>query len=157
VAAIGRILCISGPNLNLLGKREPAIYGHETLAEIHKRLEARARSLRVAIDARQTNHEGVIVDWIGDAAGEGEDGCAGLLLNAGAYTHTSMAIYDALRATSIPCVEVHVSNPDAREVYRRRSYIARACIGRVAGFGGDSYELALEGLVRWLQRDRPRS
>jgi 3-dehydroquinate dehydratase-2 len=155
VAAIRRILCISGPNLNLLGKREPAIYGHETLAEIHKRLEARARSLRVAIDARQTNHEGVIVDWIGNATDEGEDGCAGLLLNAGAYTHTSMAIYDALRATSIPCVEVHLSNPDAREVYRRRSYIARTCIGRVAGFGGDSYELALEGLVRWLERGPP--
>ena len=157
MVAIRRILCISGPNLNVLGKREPAIYGHETLAEIHERLDARARSLHVAIDARQTNHEGVIVDWIGKAADPAEGGCAGILINAGAYTHTSLAIYDALRSVAIPCVEVHVSNPDAREAYRRRSYIARICIGRVAGFGGDSYELALEGLVRWLERRRASS
>jgi 3-dehydroquinate dehydratase-2 len=144
-----RILCISGPNLQLLGTREPDVYGRATLAEIHGRLEARARSLGVELQARQTNHEGVIVDWIGEAPGAP---FAGLLLNPGAYTHTSIAIYDALRAVGLPCVEVHLSNPDAREPFRRRSYIARACIGRVAGFGADSYELALEGLVRFLAR-----
>jgi 3-dehydroquinate dehydratase-2 len=144
-----RILCISGPNLQLLGTREPEVYGRETLAEIHARLQARGGELGVEVEARQTNHEGAIVDWIGSAPA---DGFAGLLLNPGAYTHTSIAIYDALRATSLPCVEVHLSNPDAREPFRRRSLIARACIGRVAGFGADSYELALQGLVRSLAR-----
>src|SRR5262249_20769099 len=120
-----RILCISGPNLQLLGTREPEVYGHETLAQIHARLEARAKSLRVELDARQTNHEGQIVDWIGTAPA---DGFAGLLLNPGAYTHTSIAILDAVRAVGLPCVEVHLSNPDAREPLRRRSYLARACI-----------------------------
>lgn len=144
-----RILCISGPNLQLLGKREPEVYGRETLAEIHTRVETHARSLGVKIDTRQTNHEGTIVDWIGAAPG---DGFAGLLLNPGGYTHTSIAILDALRAVGLPCIEVHLSNPDAREPFRRRSYVARACVGRVAGFGADSYELALDGLVRVLRR-----
>jgi 3-dehydroquinate dehydratase-2 len=148
-----RILCISGPNLQLLGKREPDVYGDETLARIHERLEARARALGVSVDARQSNHEGTIVDWIGDAT---KDGYHGLLLNPAGYTHTSVAILDALRAVPIPCVEVHLSNPDAREPFRRRSWTARACIARVAGFGGDSYELALEGLVRRLERARGR-
>jgi 3-dehydroquinate dehydratase II len=147
-----RILCISGPNLQLLGTREPAVYGRETLGEIHSRLEARARSLGVEIEARQTNHEGAIVDWIGGAP---RDGFAGLLLNPGAYTHTSIAILDALRAVALPCIEVHLSNPDAREPMRRRSYVARACVGRVAGFGAGSYELALDGLVRLLQGPPP--
>jgi 3-dehydroquinate dehydratase-2 len=132
-----------------LGTREPEVYGRETLAEIHDRLRARGRELGAEVDARQTNHEGTIVDWIGGAPA---DGFAGLVLNPGAYTHTSIAIYDALRATSLPCVEVHLSNPDAREPFRRRSRVARACIGRVAGFGADSYELGLEGLLRWLAR-----
>jgi 3-dehydroquinate dehydratase-2 len=140
-----RVLCISGPNLQLLGTREPEVYGKETLAQIHARLEERARALGVGVDARQTNHEGTIVDWIGAARA---DGFAGLLLNPGAYTHTSIAIYDAVRAVALPCVEVHLSNPDAREAFRRRSRVAPACIGRVAGFGGASYELALEGLAR---------
>jgi 3-dehydroquinate dehydratase II len=147
-----RILCISGPNLQLLGTREPNVYGRETLAEIHTRLEIRARSLGLDVEARQTNHEGTIVDWIGAAPA---DGFGGLLLNPGAYTHTSIAILDALSAASLPCVEVHLSNPDAREPFRRRSLIARACVGRVAGFGGDSYELALDGLARLLQRRDP--
>jgi 3-dehydroquinate dehydratase-2 len=144
-----RILCISGPNLQLLGTREPGVYGRTTLAEIHARLEARARALGAEVATRQTNHEGGIVDWIGEAR---EAGFAGLLLNPGAYTHTSIAIYDALRAVALPCVEVHLSNPDAREPFRRRSYIARACVGRVSGFGPESYELALEGLVRVVSR-----
>jgi 3-dehydroquinate dehydratase II len=144
-----RVLCISGPNLQLLGTREPDVYGRETLAEIHARLEKRARALGVELDARQTNHEGTLVDWIGEAP---KNKVSGLILNPGAYTHTSIAILDALSAVALPCIEVHLSNPDAREAFRRRSYVARACVGRVAGFGGDSYELALEGLVRVLAR-----
>ncbi|HEY8090638.1 MAG TPA: type II 3-dehydroquinate dehydratase [Polyangiaceae bacterium] len=144
-----RILCVSGPNLQLLGTREPEVYGRATLAEIHAGLAAKARALGAEVDARQTNHEGSIVDWIGAARA---DGFQGLLLNPGAYTHTSIAIYDALRAVALPCVEVHLSNPEAREPFRRRSRVARACIGRVAGFGPDSYELALDGLVRFLSR-----
>jgi 3-dehydroquinate dehydratase-2 len=143
-----RILCISGPNLQLLGTREPAIYGTETLAQIHDRLAARAGELGATVDCRQTNHEGAIVDMIGGALGKFD----GLLLNAGAFTHTSIAILDALKAVAIPCVEVHLSNPDAREAFRRRSRMAAACVGRVAGFGGESYLLALAGLVRLLSR-----
>jgi 3-dehydroquinate dehydratase-2 len=150
-AATTRVLCISGPNLQLLGTREPGVYGSETLAQIYARLDARSRSLGIGLEARQTNHEGTIVDWIGSAPAAG---FAGLLLNPGAYTHTSIAILDALSAVALPCVEVHLSNPDAREPFRRRSRVARACVGRVAGFGGDSYELALEGLVRLLERRR---
>jgi 3-dehydroquinate dehydratase-2 len=145
------VLCISGPNLQLLGKREPEIYGKVTLAEIHAHLEKRAASLGARLEARQTNHEGTIVDWIGEAPGAR---VSGLILNPGAFTHTSIAIYDALRSVGLPCVEVHLSNPDAREPFRRRSKIAAACIGRVAGFGADSYELALEGLVRALAASR---
>ena len=118
-----RILCISGPNLQLLGKREPTIYGSDTLDEIHERLGARGKALGAVVEARQTNHEGAIVDWIGAAR---DEGFSGLLLNPGAYTHTSIAIYDALRAAALPCVEVHLSNPDAREPFRRRSYAVRS-------------------------------
>lgn len=142
-----RVLCISGPNLQLLGTREPEIYGLETLADIHERLAVRAQELGCEFTGRQTNHEGEIVTWIGESRGHID----GLLLNPGAYTHTSIAIYDALRATGIPCVEVHLSNPDAREAFRRRSRVAPACIGRVAGFGGESYLLALAGLVTSLK------
>jgi 3-dehydroquinate dehydratase-2 len=149
VAAALRVLCISGPNLQLLGTREPEVYGSATLAEIHARLAARAAALGIDVDARQTNHEGTIVDWIGASRG---DGFAGMLLNPGAYTHTSIAIHDAIKAVALPCVEVHLSNPDAREPFRRRSRIARACVGRVAGFGPDGYELALEGLTRRITR-----
>jgi 3-dehydroquinate dehydratase II len=144
-----RLLCLSGPNLQLLGTREPEVYGRTTLPEIHARLQERARALGVSVEGRQSNHEGALVDWIGAARG---DGFAGLLLNPGAYTHTSIAIYDALRAVALPCIEVHLSNPDAREAFRRRSRVAPACVGRVSGFGPDSYELALDGLVRILSR-----
>ena len=150
-ASATRILCISGPNLQLLGTREPDVYGRETLPEIYARLERRAHALGVAIETRQTNHEGTIVDWIGESRSAGVHG---LILNPGAYTHTSIAILDALSAVALPCIEVHLSNPDAREPFRRRSRIARACVGRVSGFGGDSYELALEGLARLLARPR---
>ena len=147
MTAAARVLCLSGPNLQLLGTREPEVYGRATLAEIHARLAARARELGAELDARQSNHEGTLVDWIGDAR---TSGFAGLLLNPGAYTHTSIAIHDALKAVALPCVEVHLSNPDAREAFRHRSRVARACLGRVAGFGADSYLLALEGLLRFL-------
>ena len=143
-----RVLVLSGPNLQLLGTREPEIYGKETLGEIHGRLEARGRELGAAVEAFQSNHEGALLDRIGAARGSFE----GLLLNAGAFTHTSLALFDALKAAAVPCVEVHLSNPEARESYRRSSMVAPACIGKVSGFGGDSYVLALEGLIRWLSR-----
>ena len=142
-----RVLVLSGPNLQLLGTREPAIYGTETLAQIHRRVARRGAELGVAVTAEQSNHEGVLLDRIGAAPGRFD----GLLLNAGAYTHTSLALYDALRAVALPCVEVHLSNPEAREAYRSASRVAPACIAKVAGFGGESYVLALEGLVRWLE------
>jgi 3-dehydroquinate dehydratase-2 len=149
-----RILCISGPNLQLLGTREPKVYGRTTLAEIHARLERRAAALGVEIEVRQSNHEGTIVDWIGESRATG---IHGLIINPGAYTHTSIALLDAVTAVALPCVEVHLSNPDAREPFRHQSHVARACVGRVAGFGADSYELALEGLVRVLALGRSRA
>lgn len=147
-----RVLCISGPNLQMLGTREPEVYGTETLEQIHARLGTRASELGLGLEARQTNHEGTIIDWIGSARKEGFDG---ILINAGAYSHTSLAIFDALRASALPCVEMHLSNPEAREEYRHRSVIAPACIGKVAGFGGDSYLLALEGLYKKTHGHRP--
>jgi 3-dehydroquinate dehydratase-2 len=144
---------LSGPNLQLLGAREPEIYGKETLDDIHARLEARAAELGASVEAFQSNHEGALLDRIGAAKGSFD----GLLLNAAALTHTSLALFDALKAVGqppapLPCVEVHLSNPEAREAYRHESKVAAACVGKVSGFGGDSYVLALEGLVRWLAR-----
>ncbi len=148
-----RVLCLSGPNLQLLGTREPEIYGKETLADVHARLIARGDELGVAVTARQSNHEGELCDWIGEARGSFD----GILLNAAAYTHTSLALFDAIKAVALPCVEVHISNPEAREAYRRSSQIAPACVAKVSGFGTDSYVLALEGLVRWFaKRGGPR-
>jgi 3-dehydroquinate dehydratase II len=141
------VLVISGPNLDRLGKREPGIYGDETLAEIHDRLHRLAQECGVWTEGRQSNHEGDIVDWIGAAA---DQGFVGILLNPGAYTHTSVAIYDAIRGAMLPTVEIHLSNPDARESFRKRSFVAPACVGRVAGFGGDSYLLGLRGLLAIL-------
>ncbi|MBK6460008.1 MAG: 3-dehydroquinate dehydratase [Myxococcales bacterium] len=146
-----RIACFSGPNLQLLGQREPDVYGTETLAAIHARLHATAACLDIDLDARQTNHEGTLCDWIAELPGTAD----GLLLNAGAYTHTSIALLDALRGTGVVCVEVHLSNPEAREPFRRVSRVAAACIGKVCGFGGDSYLLALDGLVRVLRASAP--
>lgn len=143
------ILVLSGPNLQLLGTREPDVYGKETLTEIHARVAARGLELGVDIDAFQSNHEGELLDRIGRAPA---DGFAGMLLNAGAYTHTSLALHDAIRAVHLPCVEVHLSNPEAREAFRHVSRVAPACIGKIAGFGGESYVLGLEALVRWLAK-----
>jgi 3-dehydroquinate dehydratase-2 len=145
------ILCISGPNLQLLGAREPSIYGTTTLAQIHDALNAAALSHNATVTCRQSNHEGDIVTWIGEALGTHH----GILINPGALTHTSIAIYDALKAVALPTVEVHLSNPDARESFRRRSRVAAACLGRVAGFGDASYTLALAGLIGALRRASP--
>ncbi len=147
-----KILCISGPNLQLLGKREPAIYGSETLASIHRRMVDRAGQIGARIEARQSNHEGEIVTWICDALGEFD----GLVLNPGAYSHTSYAIHDAIKAVGLPCVEVHLSHIDGREEFRRQSHVAPACVGRVSGFGAESYMLGLDGIVGYLRAHEPR-
>lgn len=141
-------MVLSGPNLQLLGTREPEIYGTTTLADLHARLVARGAELGARVTTRQSNHEGTLCDWIGESRGEFD----GLLLNAGAYTHTSIALLDALKAVALPCVEVHVSNPEAREPFRHTSRIAAACVAKVSGFGPESYVLALEGLIGWLAR-----
>ena len=145
------VLVLSGPNLQLLGTREPEIYGKETLADIHARLAALGEELGVTVDCRQSNHEGDLLDWLGSAP---KDGFAGALINGGAFTHTSLALYDAIRAIGLPVVEVHLSNPEAREAYRKESKRAPACVGKVAGFGANSYLLALRGLVDRLDAKR---
>lgn len=143
-----KVLVLSGPNLDRLGRREPEIYGPTTLAQIHERLAREAKARGASVECRQSNHEGDLVTWIGSA---GDDGFAGILINPGALTHTSYALYDALRGVGLPAVEVHISNPDAREPFRRRSRIAPAVFGRIAGFGAASYSLALTGLLDRLE------
>lgn len=145
-----RVLVLSGPNLDRLGSREPGIYGTVTLDAIHERLAREGAAVDVEVVCRQSSHEGELVVWTNRAA---DDGFAGVLLNAGAYTHTSIALFDAIKASGLPVVEVHLSNPDAREVFRRRSRIAPACVARVAGFGATSYSLGLAGLVDRLRRE----
>ncbi|HEX3596886.1 MAG TPA: type II 3-dehydroquinate dehydratase [Polyangiaceae bacterium] len=147
-----RILVLSGPNLDRLGRREPHIYGHDTLAQIYARLADHAAERGVEVDCRQSNHEGALVDWINAAK---DDGFGGILLNAGALTHTSYALYDSLKGAELPAVEVHISNPDARETFRHVSCIAPAVKARVAGFGPQSYTVALDGLLGVL-REAPR-
>jgi 3-dehydroquinate dehydratase II len=142
------VLVLSGPNLDRLGRREPGIYGTTTLADIHARLAQLSGERGATVDCRQSNHEGALIDWIGEAA---DGGFHGVLINPGALTHTSYALYDALRGSGLLAIEVHLSNPDAREPFRRRSKIAPACAGRVAGFGADSYVLAFDGLMRLLE------
>ncbi len=135
------IYVLNGPNLNLLGTREPEIYGAQTLDEIAGALEDRARKLGLAIDMRQSNHEGHLVDWLHEASAEG---AKAVILNAGAFTHSSIALYDAIKAIRVPVIEVHLSNPQARESFRRRSYVAAAAKGSISGFGALSYQLALD-------------
>jgi len=142
-----KILVLSGPNLDRLGTREPQIYGHTTLAQIHDGLAHSAKALGASVDCRQSNNEGDLVGWIGSAS---DDGFAGILINAGSYTHTSYALHDAIKGSPLPVVEVHISNPEAREAFRHVSVIAGACIAKVAGFGPDSYRTALEALLRRL-------
>jgi 3-dehydroquinate dehydratase II len=135
------IYVLNGPNLNLLGSREPEVYGSDTLDDIAGRLEDRARQLGLAIDLRQSNHEGHLIDWLHEAQAEG---AKAVILNAGGFTHSSIALLDAVRAVSVPVIEVHLSNPQARESFRRRSLIAPAAVGTIAGFGALGYELALD-------------
>ena len=142
-----RVLILNGPNLNLLGLREPEIYGRTTLAELEELCAAWAKPLGFAVDFRQSNTEGVLVDWIQ----ESREAFSGLILNAGAYTHTSVALYDALKAVPTPAVEVHLSNPFAREPFRHHSYISPAAIGVICGFGAAGYRLALEALATHLK------
>lgn len=137
-----RILVLNGPNLNLLGTREPGIYGTRTLADVERRLTERAGA-RAAIDFRQSNHEGELVTWIQEAGAAG----AGVILNAGAYTHTSVALRDAISAAKAEVIEVHLSNTYAREAFRHHSYISAVARGVIAGFGPLSYDLALEALL----------
>lgn len=142
-----RIGVLHGPNLNLLGRREPGIYGATTLSEVDAALTALAGELGVTLESYQSNHEGGLVDRIQETA-EGTDG---FVVNAGGYTHTSVALRDALTGVGRPFVEVHVSNVYARESFRRESLLAPVALGTVAGFGADSYLLAVRGLVRHLQ------
>ncbi len=141
------IFVLSGPNLNLLGLREPHIYGKDTLDDVRHRCEARAASLSHAIDFRQTNHEGVLIDWVQEA----REGACGLVINPAGYGHTSVALHDALKALEIPIVECHLSNPAAREAFRHRSYVSPVARGVIAGFGAASYELAIEAVAALAQ------
>lgn len=140
------IFVLNGPNLNLLGLREPEIYGHDTLDDIAGMLEDRARALDLSVDLRQSNHEGHLIDWLHEA--QATDAKA-VLLNAGAFTHTSFALYDAIRSITTPVIEVHLSNPNAREEYRRHSFVGMAAKGTISGFGALSYMLALEAAARF--------
>ncbi|MFO7536173.1 MAG: type II 3-dehydroquinate dehydratase [Kiritimatiellia bacterium] len=143
---MSRVLVINGPNLNLLGIREPGIYGSGTLADLVEAVRKQAAGLGVELEAVQANGEGELVSSIHSALGRFD----GILINPGAYTHTSVALRDAIQGVALPCVEVHLSNVHAREDFRQRSLTAPACIGVVAGFGPRSYGLALEGLVAYL-------
>jgi 3-dehydroquinate dehydratase II len=145
------VYVLNGPNLNLVGQREPEIYGADTLASIEQRLREQAAGAGLEIVFRQTNHEGVLVDWIQEA----RDGASALILNAGAYTHTSIAILDALRALTAPVVEVHLSNIFKREPYRHHSYVSPAATGVICGFGAQSYRLALAALIEILEPSAP--
>jgi 3-dehydroquinate dehydratase II len=140
------IFVLNGPNLNMVGVREPAIYGVETLADIRRRTEARAKSLGHTIDFRQSNVEGELVSWIQEA----RERAAGIILNAGAYTHTSIAILDALNAAERPAIELHLSNVFRRESFRHHSYVAPAAKGVICGFGPKGYELAVEAMADLL-------
>lgn len=142
------VLVLHGPNLNLLGRREPGIYGSMALDEINHLLEQEGQKLLCQVIALQSNHEGALVDAIHDALGQHQ----GILINAGAYTHTSVALRDALSAVAIPTVEVHLSNIYRRETFRHHSYIAPVAIGQISGFGAESYRLGLQALVHHLRK-----
>ena len=142
------ILVLNGPNLNMLGKREPTVYGSQSLESVGKALVQVASSLEVELTFFQSNHEGALVDAIQAAL----DHHQGILINPGAYTHTSVAMRDAIAAVALPTVEVHLSNIHQREAFRHHSYIAPVAVGQISGFGADSYRLGLEGLVAYLRQ-----
>jgi len=138
-----KILCLNGPNLNLLGQREPAVYGRITLAEIEANVRKRAAQLGAIAEFRQSNLEGELVSWIQEA----RDKFDVIVLNAAAYSHTSLALRDAITAVGIPTIEIHLSNVHAREKFRHKSLIAPVCVGQIAGFGANSYVLAIDAAV----------
>jgi 3-dehydroquinate dehydratase-2 len=141
------ILILNGPNLNMLGQREPEIYGRETLADVGATCAAEGARLRVEVDFRQSNHEGELVTWVQDA----RETTAGLIVNAGAYSHTSIALLDALKSYPAPIVEVHLSNIFRREEFRHHSWVSLAATGVICGLGSQGYLLALQALARWIQ------
>ena len=145
MAAPPLIYVLNGPNLNLLGLREPEVYGSDTLDDIAARLDDRAQALGVRIEIRQSNHEGHLIDWLHEARLEG---AKAVILNAGGLAHTSVALHDAIKAVQLPVIEVHLSNPAARESFRRRSLLAAAARGTIAGLGALGYELALDAAAR---------
>lgn len=140
------ILILNGPNLNLLGTREPEVYGRDTLADVESLCRARAERHGMTVDFRQSNREGELVDWVQEARGR----CSGIVVNAGAYTHTSVALLDALLAVQLPLVEVHLSNLFKREAFRHHSYVSQAAVGLICGFGKDGYGYALDALASRL-------
>ena len=147
------VFVLNGPNLNLLGTREPAIYGAETLADVRRRTETRGKALGLEVDFRQTNSEGTLVDWIQEARERAD----GIVINAGAYTHTSIAILDALNAAALPVVELHLSNVFRREPFRHTSYVTPAAQGMICGFGPKGYELAIDAMADLLAKTTGRS
>jgi len=140
-----KLFVLNGPNLNRLGTREPEVYGHDSLDDIAGRLHAQAQDLGVEVDVRQSNHEGHLIDWLHEAA---DTGASAVILNAGGLTHTSVSLRDAIAAIPTPVIEVHLSNPHAREGFRRRSLISGVCTGSISGFGAVSYALALDAAAR---------
>src|SRR5450631_161354 len=138
-----KILFLNGPNLNLLGQREPEIYGHTTLADIEAKVRTRAAELKVEVDFRQSNLEGELVGWIQQAKGKFDV----IVINAAAYTHTSIALRDAIAGSGVPTIEIHLSNVHAREEFRHKSFIAPVCLGQITGFGQKSYILGLEAAI----------
>ena len=141
------VFILNGPNLNLLGVRDPSIYGRDTLGDIEERCTARAAALSLEIDFRQTNHEGQLVDWIQEA----RESADGIILNAGALTHTSVALLDALSAAGLPVIEVHLSNIFRRESFRHHSYVSLAANGVICGLGAQGYELALDAIAGLIE------
>ena len=139
------VFILNGPNLNLLGTREPAVYGHDTLDDIAAACDDHARALGLAVDLRQSNHEGHLIDWLHEASAVA---AKAVILNAGGLTHTSVAIHDAIRSITVPVIEVHLSNPQAREAFRHASYVAMAARGTIAGFGKTGYLLALDAAAK---------
>ena len=144
-----KILILNGPNLNLLGTREPAVYGAETLADVERLCRDEAERLGVAVDCRQSNHEGQLIDWIHEAGREIAAGSMlGVVFNPGAFTHTSIALHDAIKGASATVIELHISNVHAREEFRHRSYISPAARGIIVGFGVQGYAIAIGALAR---------
>jgi len=137
------VFVLNGPNLNLLGSREPEIYGHTTLADIEAEVRKRAQALGLGIEFRQSNHEGELVGWLQEA----RQAASGVVLNAGAYTHTSVALHDALKAVDLPMIEVHISNPYKREPFRHTSFVSPVVTGVICGLGAQGYALAIEALA----------